>query len=67
MTEAHQQCVDAGEHVCLEPSGRNCVEPGCSEPAGTWWGPLWCPRHDKERIDRISNSLEQMFGESRDD
>lgn len=57
MSEAHQLCVQAREHVCHEPSGRTCIEVGCKEPAGTWWGPLWCPVHDKQRLDGISASL----------
>lgn len=58
--ESHQQCVDAGEHVCQRPSGRVCIEDGCGSAAGTWWGPLWCPEHDKERLDRVSGQLEAL-------
>ena len=47
-------------HVCQEPSGQPCVEDGCDKPAGTWWGPLWCPDHDVERLDRISRNLKSM-------
>lgn len=57
---SHRQCVEAGHHVCQRPSGRACVEQGCSEPAGTRWGPLWCPQHDQERLDRITASLENI-------
>lgn len=60
MSEAHQKCVQEGKHICQEPSGRTCFEAGCGEPAGTWWGPYWCPVHDKERIDRISASLDEI-------
>jgi hypothetical protein len=60
MSESHQQCVDAGEHLCQKPSGRRCHEQPCDEPAGTWWGPHWCPNHDKERLDRISASLDRL-------
>lgn len=62
-TEAHPQCVEAGQHLCHEPSGRTCIEAGCDEPAGTRWGPYWCPVHDKERIDRISASLREILGQ----
>lgn len=65
MAEAHQKCVDAGEHICHEPSGRECIETGCSEPAGTGWGPYWCPGHDKARLDRISASLEGIAASER--
>ncbi len=60
MTEAHHLCTQEGHHICLEPSGRICYEPSCDEPAGTWWGPLWCPKHDKERLDRISGQLRSI-------
>ena len=38
---------------------RHCYE-GCPEPAGTLWGPYWCPEHDRERIDRISQQLDEL-------
>lgn len=59
---SHQRCTDAGRHICREPSGRTCIERGCEEAAGTLWGPYWCPEHDKERLDRISASLEEIAG-----
>lgn len=58
---AHPQCVSAGEHVCQHPSGRGCVETGCDKPAGTWWGPNWCPEHDKERLDRVTGQFLALF------
>jgi hypothetical protein len=60
MSESHQKCLDAAEHVCQKPSGRRCYEQPCEEPAGTLWGPYWCPKHDKERLDRISAAFDQM-------
>lgn len=60
MSEAHQKCVDNGSHICQQSSGRSCFESGCDQPAGTDWGPYWCPEHDKDRIDRISASLEAI-------
>jgi hypothetical protein len=50
----HVECVDGFE------SGRECIESGCVEPAGTAWGPYFCPEHDVERLDRISASLESI-------
>jgi hypothetical protein len=47
-------------HICRVPSGRRCHETGCAEPAGTHWGPHWCPQHDAERINRISRQLDQV-------
>ena len=55
---AHPDCHEV--HVCQEPSGRTCIESGCAVPAGTLWGPYWCPDHDRDRIDRISGQLEQI-------
>lgn len=48
------------ERAALEPSGRTCIEPGCDKPAGTPWGPYWCPDHDDERIERIDRQLAQI-------
>lgn len=53
---SHPHC--AAGHVCQRPSGHECIEPGCHAPAGTAWGPLWCPEHDQERLDRISGQLD---------
>lgn len=58
---SHPKCQTAAGHVCAEPSGRVCIEAGCDKAAGTLWGPLWCPDHDAERLDRISASLEALF------
>lgn len=57
---SHPQCWtgERYEHVCLTPSGRACIE--CARPAGTPWGPYFCPEHDVERLDRISASLEEI-------
>lgn len=58
---AHPYCTDG--HVCQKLSGRVCVEDGCNELAGTAWGPLWCPDHDRERLDRVSAQMESILGE----
>lgn len=34
-----------------------CVERGCAEPAGTLWGPLWCPDHDRQVPDRSADLI----------
>lgn len=57
---AHPQCwtgTGYAHDTCREPSGRPCIERGCGEKAGTLWGPLWCPTHDVERLDRVSGGL----------
>jgi hypothetical protein len=56
-TQSHPGCHGPAGHTCQRPSRRTCVEAGCGEPAGTLWGPLWCPVHDVERLDGISWSL----------
>jgi hypothetical protein len=33
---------------------------GCLNPAGTWWGPHWCMRHNIERMDRITQSINDV-------
>ena len=59
----HPKCWTGEDflHVCQEPSGRLCME--CNEPAGTSWGTFFCPRHDVERIARITRNLEALAGE----
>jgi hypothetical protein len=57
---AHPRCQGPAGHVCQVPSGRKCVEKGCDAPAGTGWGPNWCPVHDEERINRVSASLDAI-------
>lgn len=41
-------------------SGRKCDVKGCTDPAGTAWGPYWCFKHNVERIKRISANLKAM-------
>lgn len=60
---SHPNCHGPEGHVCAKPSGRKCYERPCAEPAGTLWGPLWCPAHDEERLDRINGNLESIVSE----
>ena len=59
---AHPNCHGPRGHVCQEPSipPRACIERGCPEEAGTLWGPLWCPRHDEERLERVTAELKAL-------
>lgn len=41
-------------------SGERCRGKDCKEPAGTWWGEHWCFKHNVERMDKISATLETM-------
>ena len=56
-SRSHPECWqgDHYEHSCHEPSGRSCVE--CGAPAGTPWGPYFCPECDVIRLDRIEANL----------
>ena len=38
-------------------TGKVCIEEGCGEPAGTWWSPHWCFKHNIERMERIDKRL----------
>lgn len=57
---SHPQCWTGTEyvHVCHEPSGRACVD--CGAPAGTPWGPLWCPACDVKRLDNVRSGFGEL-------
>lgn len=59
--KSHPQCWGPGGHVCQVPSGRDCID--CGQPAGTAWGPYWCPDCDVKRLDKISANLESIQAE----
>lgn len=45
-------------------SGKTCIHPGCGAPAGTLWSPLWCFKHNVERMQRIDaqfQGIEKAF------
>ena len=63
MSGSHPKCQTPAGHVCQKPSGRTCYEPGCDKPAGTLWGPCWCPDHDEERLNRIDARLEAILAD----
>ena len=60
--KAHPRCARPDGHTCQQPSGRTCIEQGCDEPAGTLWGPLWCPEHDADRLNHASRQMESLLG-----
>jgi hypothetical protein len=41
-----------------QPKVRKCLD--CDKPAGGYRSPYWCVEHDKERIERITQQLEQI-------
>ena len=59
-SKSHPKCHTEAGHVCAVPSGRACYVKGCPEPAGTRWGPHWCPQHDMERLDRVSGQMQEL-------
>lgn len=59
LPESHRQCLHG--HICQKPSGRACAEQPCDQPAGTWWGPYWCPEHDKQRLDRVTRGFASVM------
>lgn len=42
-------------------TGKNCIEPGCNNPAGTAWSPFWCFPCNVKRIERIDSQLKEFF------
>jgi len=65
-TESHPNCNSKAGHVCQDLTGKTCWTDGCEEPAGTLWGPYWCPDHDAERLDRISAGMRSILEEFND-
>jgi hypothetical protein len=60
MSRSHPRCWtgEAYVHTCHEPSGRTCLD--CDRPAGTPWGPYWCPDCDVKRLDRCTAGLMEI-------
>lgn len=42
-------------------TGKECIIEGCTKPAGTGWGPLWCKDHDIERRNRVTRQMEDLL------
>lgn len=45
-------------------TGKDCIERGCRNPAGTQWSPLWCFSCNGIRMRRISQQLESLVRDS---
>lgn len=58
MSKSHRQCWGPEGHICQELSGKACVD--CGAPAGTFWGPYFCPDCDVKRLDTIGASLKEI-------
>lgn len=41
-------------------TGEVCIEPGCTNPAGTAWSPYWCYDCNVKRIDRINRQFDLL-------
>ena len=54
QSRPHSVCwtKEGYKHRCQRPSGRRCID--CGEPAGTLWGPIWCPDCDVIRLGNVS-------------
>lgn len=39
-------------------TGKECIELGCENPAGTAWSPHWCWQCNAKRLERVSAGLE---------
>lgn len=37
-------------------TGKRCIEPECTNPAGTAWSLYWCAQHNIERMRRLISS-----------
>ena len=46
-------------------TGKKCIEPDCLSPAGTYWSPYWCFECNVKRMERITQSLEELAGNAR--
>ena len=57
LTRPAWEAMTADERRVYADPTKRCAEKGCTEPAGTPWGPYWCADHDDERIHRISRQL----------
>ena len=42
-------------------TGKNCITPGCNNPAGTAWGKYWCMECNIKRIKTIDTSFNHMM------
>lgn len=42
-------------------TGKPCINEGCENPAGTSWSPYWCIDCNIERMDHISDQMDQML------
>lgn len=62
---AHPQCHTERGHVCQRPTGKPCIESGCDADAGTLLGPAWCPEHDQQRLQRVTDSMRRLGAEVR--
>ena len=62
MTEAFEDPTHKGNDDSYH-TGKPCIELQCDKAAGTAWSPLWCFKHNVERMRRISKMLDAMTGE----
>lgn len=63
MNHIHPQCHGLEGHICQQLSGFKCIERDCNKPAGTRWGPYWCPEHDAIRLARVDDALNRLMAD----
>ncbi len=47
-------------------TGKECIEPGCHQPARTKWSPYWCFSCNVTRMKRIGSQLKAMQRQMRE-
>jgi hypothetical protein len=58
VSTSHPNCWGPQGHICQVPSGKDCFD--CGKPAGTAWGPYFCPDCDVKRLDKIEANLKSI-------
>jgi len=56
---AYQNPDHEGNHKVYR-TGKECIEKGCKQPAGTAWCDHWCFDCNVKRIDKITKRLEDI-------
>jgi hypothetical protein len=41
-------------------TGLTCIEKGCKNPAGTYWGRYWCFECNVKRIEKLHNDFNSL-------
>jgi hypothetical protein len=63
MVDAYKDPHDEGNSAKYH-AGKECIEEGCSKPAGTAWSPYWCFECNVKRIERVNKGFARALGGS---